>query len=366
LSCGCAHAARVESEIVNTSIADPPGLAADAAPQAGEAPAPPQADTGKPVQDAAQQPAGAAERTCTSCGAPMADGQDWCLQCGAGAPGSLGTPGWRPAAIALAVTAALLLGAAAAAYAALNSSPPKAHVLTSTVAAVAPPAAAPATPTPATPLPATPVTPTKIPPLATKPPKIPLTAMTPKATAPTTPAAPTNTTEPASTTPATGEESSSQAIVLDTNAASTYNPYAYPATNFGDPSLAIDGDNSTGWTAQVDPSTAPKMAEGLLLDLKSAQKLSAAAVVTSTPGMTVQLYGANTKTVPTSITEPSWVALSHSIKLQKRHQRIPLRESGHAFRFITLWISRAPAASVGTPQAPGHVSVNELELFPAQ
>jgi hypothetical protein len=51
--------------------------------------------------------------------------------------------------------------------------------------------------------------------------------------------------------------------------------------------------------------------------------------------------------------------------LKKRHQRITLRESQRAFRFVTLWISRAPAASVGTPQAPGHVSVNELELFPA-
>jgi hypothetical protein len=152
---------------------------------------------------------------------------------------------------------------------------------------------------------------------------------------------------------------------MDTNAASTYNPYAYPASNFGDPSLAIDGDSSTGWTAQVDPATAPKMAEGLLVDLKAAQRLSAAVVITSTPGMSVQVYGAKTKTVPTSITEPTWVALSHSIVLKKRHQRITLRESQHAFMFVTLWISRAPAASVGTPQAPGHVSVNELELFPA-
>ena len=31
----------------------------------------------------------------------------------------------------------------------------------------------------------------------------------------------------------------------------------------------------------------------------------------------------------------------------------------------TLWISRAPASAVGTPQAPGHVSVAELELLPA-
>ena len=33
------------------------------------------------------------------------------------------------------------------------------------------------------------------------------------------------------------------------------------------------------------------------------------------------------------------------------------------YRFIVLWISQAPASAVGTPQAPGRVSVNELELF---
>ena len=45
----------------------------------------------------------------------MAPGQDWCLQCGAGAPGSSRTAGWRSAAAILGVTLALVLGAAAAA-----------------------------------------------------------------------------------------------------------------------------------------------------------------------------------------------------------------------------------------------------------
>jgi hypothetical protein len=50
---------------------------------------------------------------------------------------------------------------------------------------------------------------------------------------------------------------------------------------------------------------------------------------------------------------------------KKKHISIKLRDATTAFEFVVLWISRAPAASVGTPQAPGHVSVNELELFPA-
>src|SRR5205823_12193091 len=95
---------------------------------------------------------------------------------------------------------------------------------------------------------------------------------------------------------ASSEAEAPSPIVLDTNAAATYNPYAYPAAGFGDPSLAIDGETSTGWTARVDPAVAPKMAEGLTLELKSSRKLSAAALVTTTPGMTVQVYGTSVHT----------------------------------------------------------------------
>jgi hypothetical protein len=237
---------------------------------------------------------------------------------------------------------------------------------------------APATPvTPATPPPATPKTgaPATVKPLpvpgSAKPPKIPLTAVTPKpaATAPST--SPAGTTTPATTpkTTTTGASTPTKAppppaLVLDTNAAQTYNPYAYRAGNFGDPSLAIDGDRSTAWTAQVEPSVAPRMAEGLAFDLKTGQRLSALVLLTTTPGMAIQVYGANGQALPASITDPAWVQLS-ALKIEtKRHVRIKLRDSTTAFRFLTLWISKAPAASVGSTQAPGYVSVNEIELFP--
>jgi hypothetical protein len=48
--------------------------------------------------------------------------------------------------------------------------------------------------------------------------------------------------------------------------------------------------------------------------------------------------------------------------VKARHFHIKLK--ANAVRFVALWISKAPEASVGTPQAPGRVSVNELELFP--
>jgi hypothetical protein len=279
------------------------------------------------------------------------------MQCGAGAPGSLGTPGWRSAATILGVVAVLMLGAAAAAYAALSKGASKAPVVTRTVAQAPAPAVTPPPPVLTTPT-------TVVPPVTAKPPKIPLTTTTPKPAATTT--TPTTTT-PATSTPAgegSGEAGKPTALLLDTNAAETYNPYKYPASSFGDPSLAIDGELSTSWTAQLDPTTAPRMADGLLINLKTPQKVASLQLVTSTPGMTVQVYGDHASTPPASITDPAWVRLTHAFVVKKRHMHIVLKESKHAFTLLTLWISRAPASSIGTPTAPGHVSVSELELFP--
>jgi hypothetical protein len=355
-----------ESERPST---DGTGPGESSAPSAGSTPAP--------------EPSTGAARACANCGAALDDGQDWCLQCGAAAPGSLdgGGPGWRSATTVLAVTAALVLGAAAAAYAALTQpGPPKPAPKVITVAQAPP--TAPTIPTTPTPTPTTPTpgglgTPTTIKPLpSTTPPKIPLTAPTPKSSG-TTPGSPgTGTTNPGSNESGTGTTKSNTEssggtttteqptpILLDTNAASTYNPYGYPASNFGDPSLAIDGETSTGWTAQVEPSVAPKMAEGLAIDLKAPQKVGSLTLISSTPGMTVQVYGANGSALPASITDPAWVALSPSLDAKKRKTHITLRDPTKAFRYITLWISKAPPSAVGSPSAPGRVSVNELELF---
>jgi hypothetical protein len=337
-------------------------------------------------------PAPAPVRACANCGAALEDGQDWCLQCGTAIPGSLdgGGPGWRSATTVLAVTAVLVLGAAAAAYAALTQpGPPKPAPKVITVAqAPTTPASIPTTPaTPTTPTtPGALGTPTTIKPLpnTTAVPKIPLTTTTPKSSG----TGGSTGSGAGTTSSGTGESGSGESgtgttksstkssggtttteqpnpILLDTNAASTYNPYGYPASWFGDPSLAIDGETSTGWTAQVNPAVAPKMAEGLAIDLKTAQRVGSVTLVTSTPGMTVQVYGSNGNTLPASITDPAWIALSPSLDAKKRTTKIALRDSTKAFRFVALWISRAPRSSVGTPAAPRRVSVNELELFAA-
>jgi hypothetical protein len=304
----------------------------------------------------------------------MAPAQDWCLQCGAGAPGSLGAPGRRPAATAAGVVLVLVLGAAAAAIAALGKGHAKAPVVTTTVAQAPAPSATTPTITPG----ATSTTPAKsaLPLGAVKPPKIPLTQNTPKASekATTTPStgAGTGTTTTGTTTSSgssgtgekTNDESQQAAIELDTDAASTYNPYGYPASEFSGPSLVIDEDPTTAWTAQVNPATAPKMAEGVLLDLKDTQRVAVLQLITSTPGMKVQVYGAKGHTAPESITDPAWKPLSAPKVIKKKKTRFALRDSGKEFTFITLWISEAPQSAVGTATAPGHVTVDEIELFP--
>jgi hypothetical protein len=108
------------------------------------------------------------------------------------------------------------------------------------------------------------------------------------------------------------------------------------------------------------------MAEGLLIDLKAKHKIAVLQLVTSTPGMIVKVYGANGHTVPSSITDPAWIPLSALKVVKKKRTRFKLRDSKKAFTYITLWISKAPESAVGTATAPGHVDINEVELFPTR
>jgi hypothetical protein len=329
----------------------------------------------------------------------MAQAQDWCLHCGAGAPGTLrrGT-GLGSVAAVIAVCVVLVLGAAAAAYAALTEHVPKTPAkvastlgAATTGAAVTPGSAASSIP-PTSSTTGTSGTPA-IPPVSSKPPKIPLSTPTPKSsggaeneannalfppenkksskttTAPTKTAGEatkgateTGSTEGTETNPGSGTEGPSP-LLLDTDAASTYNPYNYPESDFGDPSLAIDGDSTTAWTAEVQPSLAPRMAEGLVIDLKSARRVARLELITSSPGLSFEVYGARGSQPPTSITDPAWVQL-HGALAAKKNTKVRLHESTKSFRFIVLWITKAPASSIGTPSQPGAVSVDELKLFP--
>ncbi|HXC46462.1 MAG TPA: hypothetical protein VNU24_07645 [Solirubrobacteraceae bacterium] len=337
---------------------------------------------------------------CAKCGSPMQEGQDWCLQCGTAKPRLFGGgPGWRTGIAILGSTAVLVCGAAVAAYAALNKAKPKpsavALVVKSTTAGV------PSTTTPtapgtssapgATSVPGTPTT------VKGAPPKIPLQTPTPKSTSgadaeannalfppetkttktsattkttsTSTTSEPTNSTGESKETTSTetktsGESEAPSPILLDTNAASVYNPYNYPPSLFGDPGLAIDNEESTAWTAQIQAEKAPKMAEGLLLDLKTPQKLASSVLKTTTTGITVEVYGSVGAAPPATISDPSWVRIVGLKVLKKKHTTLTLKTKGKGYRYILLWLAKGPPSS--SAANPGSVAINEFELFPAR
>jgi hypothetical protein len=245
-----------------------------------------------------------------------------------------------------------------------------------------------ATPTPTTPgATAAPGTPTTV---KSTPPKIPLQTPTPKAAEPSDSALFPPETTKATKTGSSGKSGSGKSpagagaeqgggetsgesgggesdeagkggeppspILLDTNAASTYDPYSYPTTMFGDPSLAIDGEASTAWTAAVDAAKAPNMADGLVLDMRTPQKLKSATIKTSTLGTVVEIYGANGKALPTSIADSAWKRLSGAKTLKKRSSTVKLKGGATGYRYVLLWLVKAPAGA-------SSVAIRELELF---
>jgi hypothetical protein len=378
---------------VNTLLADPPAAHSSEQPPASLTPAAPPEGGPSGSDGADRSDAQAQGHVCAHCGTPLQDGQHWCLHCGACEPGSLGErPNLGPLKV-LALTAAILaLGAAVAVAAAIKEhNAPRSH----TVALV--PATTPTTPVPTTPAPAA-TTPTPggtggataphstskgsnllFPPSSTaKPPKVTAPTPTPKAgdesktppssgsgtSSTTTPSKATTTETGTSTTESKASEQPSP-ILLDTNAATTYNPYNYPESSFGDPALAIDGEPSTEWTAQVQPHSFPNMAEGLLIDLREPTKLGSLELRTPTPGMTVQIYGANGAKAPATITEPGWVLLSGSRTLKKKVTHLKkLRTESRSFRWVLVWLVKAPASAQGTPATPGRVALSEVALYP--
>ena len=101
------------------------------------------------------------------------------------------------------------------------------------------------------------------------------------------------------------------------------------------------------------------MAKGLAIDLKTALKVGSVKLITSTPGMTVQIYGANGN-YAAGVDHRRGVGSRSALRLdaeeaQDDDQAARLRAK--AFRFLNAVDQRsAPASAVGTTTAPGHVS----------
>jgi hypothetical protein len=319
-------------------------------------------------------PSGGDAPVCANCSAPMAVGQDWCLECGTAVPGRYGRgPGLRSSLGVVGVTLLLVVGAVAAAYAALASDSKQATQTTASLPAQTQvpvtPDVAPVTTTPGTPLPAPPiVSPSgtvklpaapKLPAATPTPAPTPTAPVTvaPKTTKPAATTTPTTAVKPKTTTPtATVPTATSAKILLDTDAATTYNPYSLPPGGFGDPAKAIDGDPQTTWTYQLDPTTAGKTLVGLAINLKSRQKVRSMTITTATPGVKVEFYGATESQEPVSITDPGWLHLATRSSL-KAQSTVRLNTAGKALDYLLVWITHAPSGVTG-----GAIGISELTV----
>jgi hypothetical protein len=66
--------------------------------------------------------------------------------------------------------------------------------------------------------------------------------------------------------------------------------------------------------------------------------------------------------LPASISDPAWNRIVGLKVLTKKSTTLKLKTNGKSYRYILLWLAKAPASS--TAAAPGSVSINEFELFP--
>jgi hypothetical protein len=317
------------------------------------APAPPRET---PPEHAPDQPE--AVPTCSSCGAPMQDGQDWCLTCGTAAPGSLGErPGWRAASTVIALTVVLVLGAIGASYAALTgndkpSTPPAgpAQAQVTPPPAATPPAATP----PAATTPTTPTTPSQQATPTTKLPKVttpkaptsggsPITPTTPSTSTPSTPAgAPTTppTTNPPSS--ATPTDTGPKPIELAGDAGTTYDPYGRAKAS-GKTERALDGDNATSW--YVDPKDPQQLGVGYAVNLGKLQGIREIELQTPTPGFRIEVYATDEPAVPPDILDTRWSHITNVSDVGTKDggkQKVVLGAGTTKYRNLLLWFTQPP------------------------
>jgi hypothetical protein len=237
----------------------------------------------------APSPEAVVERPCSNCGAPLAEGQEWCLECGTPATDAArvrgGLPGWRTAAAVIAVTLVMASGAVAAAYAAMRSDDPAPDQIASVTQTTGPatipapdpidiPAETPAEAAAATPpADASAATPAPVaPPAASTP--LPTPTYTPPAATPVVPVTPTPTPATPTTQPDAGDQGSDSGngvgsagpvqraklvqIPLDpaTTVASAYNP-PVPGGATATPPAGTATDPTTGATTTAPTATDP-------------------------------------------------------------------------------------------------------------
>lgn len=306
------------------------------------------------------------ERACPNCGAPAATPQRWCLDCGHELPGPR-RAGMRSA-VGIATTLAVLVGAASAGgYTILQDDkvpPPPA-----TTVAQAPPVTTPAE---------------TLAPATQEPPAYTPAPYAPPDTSTSNLGGGGSSLDTGSTSGSSGTSrgeagsrpSSDGAVEPDTRTTTTttpqeprfavtnialgavavvYAPYTAPDVDLGDASRTVDGSTRTAWKAPAaaDPAAPPQV--GVYIDLAGREKLRALKLQTSTPGISIEIYGA-TRDPPPSITDSGWshlasrsgVAAETKVKLEDR-----------ALRYVLVWI-------VGAPPDGARAAISELALLSLQ
>jgi hypothetical protein len=304
------------------------------------------------------------EHACPSCGAAVAAPQRWCLECGHELPAPRRS-GLRPA-VGIATTLAVLVGAASAGgYTLLQHTkeppPPAATV------AQAPPATTPSVPATQAPAPYNPS------PSFSSSPRTD-TARSSLGAHPFHASTPPHATGSHGGSTTTSRDGSLQSETHTTTtqttpakpqlaptdvalgaAAVAYAPYAPANADLGDPSRAVDGSKRTAWKAPAtaDPSAPPQL--GVYVDLAGKTKVRRVELATPTPGMSVEIYGANGGP-PGSITDPGWDHLASRSAIAADTN---VKLSGKAYRYVLVWI-------VGAPPDGARPAISELSLLSLQ
>jgi hypothetical protein len=321
-----------------------------------------------------QPPAGP---TCGACGAPMQDGQDWCLTCGTAAPGRLGErPGWRAASTVIALTVVLVLGAIGAGYAALTGDgkkkapAPVAAAPARQQAQVTPPPATPqtetgqaqSTPTTTTPkkIPkvkspttgsarGTPITPSRSTPSTSTPSTSVPSTSTPATSVPSTstPAiTPPSTSTPATTNPQSPQQPADagpQPIELAGDAGKLYDPYGRAKAS-GEAERALDSDATTSW--YVDPKDAAQLGVGYAVGLGKLQGIREIELQTPTPGFRVEVYATDETDVPPDILDTRWSHITNVSNVGAKDggkEKVVLGAGTTKYRNLLLWFTEPPS-----------------------
>jgi hypothetical protein len=297
-----------------------------------------------------------AVRTCASCGSPMEADQDWCLNCGTAASGSLGQrPGWRAASTVIGLTLVLVLGAIAASYAAITGDDAKKPAAAAPAPAAAqqqaqatPPATTPpaaSQPTESTPTESTPTTPSKLPKVTTPSSNSTGAApITPTTSTPTT-STPSQSNTDTTTTPSTTtnqQPTAPQPIELAGDAGKAYDPYGKSKAS-GEAERAIDDDPATSW--YIDLKDPAQVGLGYALDLGKLQGIREIELETPTPGFRVEVYATDETELPPDILDTRWSHITNVSGVGTKDngkQRIVLGAGTTKYRNLLLWFTKPP------------------------